>query len=94
MTRADSPVPMDGTLFDERPVEIGGFLLKAREAIPAPSTTPKIKGWQTAFVYAGASQQASDYWVGDLLAYAESRDDGREKFDQAESVTKDIEATE
>jgi N6-adenosine-specific RNA methylase IME4 len=80
--------PDNGTLFfDERPIEIGGFLLKAREAVPVPDTVPKIRGWQTAFAYASATNQASDYWIGDLVAYAESRKDWEDKLDQMMSVT-------
>lgn len=73
-------------MLDIRPIEIGGFKLKARtvEAIE----TPTIQGWQLAFEFASEVEQASPFWVGDLLAYAEDRRDWREKLSQAMSVTK------
>lgn len=75
-------------IFDERPVEIGGFVLRGRSAEPAgEKVKPTIQGWQSAMLYASSSQESSPYWVGDLLNYAESRADWREKLSQAMSVT-------
>lgn len=74
-------------LFDERPATIGGFVLSATGATPA-NGTPTPEGWQLAFDYAMASEESSPYWVGDLLAYAESRADWKAIFDQLIGKTK------
>lgn len=71
--------------FDERPIEIGKFKLMARSAVPVGR--PTLDQWRTAFEFASNAEEASPYWVGDLLAYAENRDDYRKMLDQAKSVT-------
>lgn len=73
-------------LFDESPMEIGGFRFNAKGVDPVGQ--PTIQGWQEALIFAEACEDASPYWVGDLLAYAESRAEWREKLSQAMSVTK------
>lgn len=75
-------------IFNEHPIHVGGFELRTREARPLPGIKITIQGWQAAMQYASASQEDSPYWVGDLLAYAEGRQDWREKIDQAVTVTK------
>lgn len=76
---------MDGSLFERRPVKLDGFTLRARSAVPVGK--PSIKQWQAAFEFASASEEASPYWVADLLAYSETRADWKEKISQAMSVT-------
>jgi N6-adenosine-specific RNA methylase IME4 len=86
----DQLVPVNGNnqleLFDERPIDLGGFKLKARSAVHVGR--PTIKQWQAALEFASAAHEGSPYWVGDLVAYAEGREDWREKLDQAISVTR------
>lgn len=77
--------------FDENPVVVGGFQLRSRSVEPLGK--PTIRGWQDAFQLASASEQASPFWVGGLLNYAETRTDWREKIDQAKAVTKLAEQT-
>lgn len=82
--------PGSGTdnLFDERPIELGGFRLHATGAdLVDRKVKPTIQGWQMAFSYACSSEQSAPLWVGDLLNYAETRADWREKLSQAVSVT-------
>jgi hypothetical protein len=74
-------------LFNERPIKIGGFALRAKEAIPLV-IRPTLEGWTDAFQLASAAVDASPYWVGDLLAYSESRADWQYRIDQAVAVTK------
>jgi hypothetical protein len=74
-------------LFDERPIDIGGFRLSAKAAVPIEAK-PGIQGWQLALQFASATEESAGFWVGDLLAYATDRKDWREKIDQAQSVTK------
>jgi len=71
--------------FDLNPITIDGFRLRARSVVAVGK--PSIEGWANALRFASASHEASPYWIGDLVAYAENRDDWREKLDQAKSVT-------
>lgn len=77
--------PAGALLFDEKPFEIDGFIFKARmvEAIGRPT----VAQWQAALKFAEACSSASDYWIGDLLAYADNRVDWKEKIDQIKSIT-------
>jgi len=72
-------------LFDEQPFDIDGFRFRARSV--EPLGRPSAAQWQGAFAFAEGCQQASDYWIGDLLVYADSRSDWQEKLDQIKSVT-------
>lgn len=80
-------------IFDMRPIEMGGFQLRGLEAVPIVGVKITLEGWQQAFNLASAATEAGPYWVGDLLAYAETRDDWKEKFDQAKSQTRLAEQT-
>lgn len=73
------------SIFDQSPMTIGGFLLKAREAVPVGK--PTIKGTQEALIFAASSYDGAPYWVGDICAYASSREEWREKLSQVMSVT-------
>lgn len=72
-------------LFDEKPFEIDGFRFRARsvEAIGRPS----IDQWQGAYQFAEACGLASEYWIGDLLTYVDSRADWAERLEQIKAVT-------
>lgn len=72
-------------LFDERPIEIGKFRLGARSA--KPIGRPTVEGWAAALEFACSSHQASPYWIGDLMAYAESREDWKDKAEQVREVS-------
>lgn len=72
-------------MFDERPMEIGGFTFRARSAVAVGR--PTIEQWQQAYEFACNALDASPYWIGDLLAYAENRKDWKEKFEQLKSIT-------
>lgn len=87
-SRSSLPVIGNDTVFDDQPIAVGGFLLRSRSATPAPGEKPTLDGWAGALHYSSASHEGSPYWVGDLLAYAEDRQDWRDKLDQAKSVTK------
>lgn len=71
--------------FDENPMEISGFLFSGRGA--KATGKPTIKQYQKALLIASASHEASPYWVADLVAYADTRQDWREKLSQAHIVT-------
>jgi N6-adenosine-specific RNA methylase IME4 len=73
------------TLFDVRPIALDGFTLHAR-GVEAHGK-PTAKQWVAVAQYAAATEAASPYWIGSLMAYAESRDDWREKLDQMVSLT-------
>lgn len=86
MKTGSSLVPASGNeALDVRPIELQGFKLRARSARPVGR--PSIVNWQAALQFAAAVHEASPYWIGDLLAYAESRDDWREKLSQAMAHT-------
>lgn len=74
-----------GSIFDDRPIVLDGFTLVGRSVVI--NGRPKIQAWQQAMAFASAAHEASPYWVGDLLAYASDREDWKEKFDQAITVT-------
>lgn len=72
-------------LFDERPIEIGKFRLGSRSAKPIGK--PSIEGWSTALEFACSTHEASPYWIGDLMAYSESREDWNNKLDQMKEIS-------
>lgn len=72
-------------LFDMRPAQIGGFVMKGRTATPLGK--PSLNGWVQAMQFAVGANEASPYWIADLMAYAEDRHDWRAKIDQAVSLT-------
>jgi len=74
-----------GSLFEQKPIKLEGFILRARSAEPVGK--PSLKQWQAAFTFASAAEEASPYWVGDLLAYAETREEWHARMDQAKAVT-------
>jgi len=80
-------LPANGRFFDDRPLKIGGFELRARAAVPMVGPRPDASGWQVAFQYATASEEGSPYWVGDLIEYLDSREDWRAQREQLLSVT-------
>lgn len=67
-------------IFDARPIELPGFQLRARSVVVVGK--PSKKQWLNAIAFAKAANDASPYWIGDLLRYAEGREDWRETFDQ------------
>jgi N6-adenosine-specific RNA methylase IME4 len=73
------------SLLDERPIELDGFRFKSKgvQVIGRP-TFPKF--WN-ALELAIAMQEASPYWVGDLMVYAESRSDYNRRLEQAIEAT-------
>lgn len=73
------------SLFDEKPIEIGGFRLKGRTV--EPIGRPTLDGWSAAFEFATATEESSPYWPAELLVYANDRQDWREKLDQAIHIT-------
>lgn len=83
---ARSFVPVDGNdLFDRKPLPIGGFKFKSRTATPVGR--PSISQFSAALEFACASHDGSPYWIGDLVAYADTRPEWKEKLSQAMAVT-------
>lgn len=72
-------------LFDERPIMLDGWQLRAYEAVPVGQ--PSAKQTQAALAFASAVQEASGYWVGDILRYTDDRREWTDKADQIKSVT-------
>lgn len=81
----DLPARETASMFDAQPVTIGGFVLRGRSA--EPIGTPTLDDWTFAFDYATHTEEASPYWVADLLAYADSRTEWSERLDQAKALT-------
>lgn len=67
-------------LFEERPITLDGFVLRARlaEAVGRPT----LEQWAAAFDFATASEESSPFWVGDLWNYAEGRPEWRKGMPQ------------
>lgn len=70
----------DRLVFDEHPINLAGFVLKANEAVAVGR--PSLNQWGAAFAFAVAAQEASPYWVGDLWNYAKGRQDWRDRLQQ------------
>jgi N6-adenosine-specific RNA methylase IME4 len=70
-----------GGLFDERPIKLDGFILRAKgvDIVGRPS----IEKWIAAMDFATATEQASTFWVGHLWNYAEGRAEWKEQIYQA-----------
>lgn len=81
LVRADT----NQLFFDHRPIDIGPFKLSARGV--KTTGKPTIEEWATALNFACECHEASPYWVGDLVAYGENRQDWAEKLSQAQSVS-------
>ena len=71
--------------FDRRPIEVGGFRLGGRRAVPVGR--PTLEGYTAALQFACDAHEGSPYWIGDLVSYADSREDWKERLSQAQSVT-------
>jgi N6-adenosine-specific RNA methylase IME4 len=71
--------------FDNTPIKLQGFQFKSRACEPVGRPTPDQ--WTRAAEFAVATEEASPYWVGDLLTYAHDRADWTEKLDQLLEIT-------
>jgi N6-adenosine-specific RNA methylase IME4 len=79
-------VPVDGNdLFDRTPLQVGGFRLRSKTA--SPIGRPSITQWSAALEFACASHDGSPYWIGDLVSYADTRAEWKERLSQAQAVT-------
>lgn len=77
---------MSGLLpFDKEPIKLNGFELRARGAVAIGR--PSIEKWVAAMSFANAAHESAQYWVGDLMAYADDRQDWKDKLDQAIAQT-------
>ena len=72
-------------LFDERPITLAGWRLLNKRAEPLGTPTPAET--EFAFEFASEAGESSGYWVGDICAYTESREDWNEKASQIISAT-------
>jgi N6-adenosine-specific RNA methylase IME4 len=72
-------------LLDERPIEIGGFRLSSRSAVAIGR--PSLEEFGHALRLAEAFAESAPYWIGDLMRYADNREDWREKLEQVISAT-------
>lgn len=70
-----------GDLFDRRPIDLGGFRLKAHTV--EAYGTPTFEQWVNAMEFTRSVHKGSPYWWGELFAYAETRQDWAEKMAQA-----------
>lgn len=68
-----------------RPIRLPGFSLEARAVVV--TGRPTIEEWTAAMQLAVAAERASPYWIGDLMAYAEGREDYKKKLDHAIGLT-------
>lgn len=68
----------DSSLLIHRPIQLQGFTFTATGVDPVGD--PSIEEWEAALQFAAATHDASPFWVGALIVYAEDR---REKAGQA-----------
>jgi N6-adenosine-specific RNA methylase IME4 len=73
-------------MFNEKPLKVASFELLEREVRPVGK--PSIDQWAVALEFAASSDESAPYWVGGLVAYADTRAEWREKLSQAMSVTR------
>ena len=74
-----------GELFDLQPIRLDGFTLKGRSAIAVGR--PNVQQFEAAVRFAAAAENASPYWIGDLLRYGADRHDWRDRLDQIIAMT-------
>lgn len=77
--------PPDGKLLEKRPIRLEGFVLRADSATPVGK--PTRSAIEQALSFSSAMQEASSYWIGDILTYVQSRSDLSELLDEIMSVT-------
>lgn len=74
------------SLFDASPITVGGFRLSGRTATAVGR--PSISQWTAALQFTTSAEDASPYWIGDLLEYAKQRGDwSKDLLDQAMTNT-------
>jgi N6-adenosine-specific RNA methylase IME4 len=71
--------------FELRPIEVGGFKLGGRRAVPVGR--PTLEGYAAALQFACDAHEGSPYWIADLVSYGDGREDWKERLSQAQSVT-------
>ena len=69
------------SLFDQRPIELPGYRLRAFKAEPIGK--PTLDQCINALTFAEAAEESSPYWVGDILLQIDSRPDFKEMRSQA-----------
>lgn len=72
-------------VFDDRPIDLPGWQLRHRTALPKGKPTPDDTA--NALAFASASHESSPYWVGDIMRYSEDRADYAEKLSQIVAAT-------
>jgi N6-adenosine-specific RNA methylase IME4 len=80
-------VPAGGKIeyFDDRPIELEGFVFRARSVRARGRPAPEQ--WMKAILFAEAVEDSAAYWVGDLVRYAEDRADWEEQRSQIMAAT-------
>lgn len=85
VTKGGPAQPESLAMLDRSPMTVSGFRFRARGVEPIGK--PSREEWGIAYEWAMAVESASQYWVGDLLAYAEDRQDWKDKFEQMKTAT-------
>lgn len=73
------------SVFDKRPIRLEGFVLRAASA--EPIGTPTRAAVEEALTFAAGLQEASGYWIGDILAHCQGREELSEVLEEIMSVT-------
>lgn len=73
------------SLFEEQPIRLDGFTLHARGV--RPHGRPSKNQWIAAARFACAAEEASPYWIGDLMIYLRERVDWAEAVEQMIGLT-------
>lgn len=79
--------PAQVKLFDQQPMKIGDGHFELSATSVRVIGEPSLDDWAFAFAWASSVAEASPYWIGKLLLYAEGRPDYQERLDQAIAAT-------
>lgn len=78
-------LPAQVSLFEKQPIRLEGFVLRARSATPVGR--PSREQIEQALHFSASIQEASGYWIGDILAYVEDRADLKDVLDEIMSAS-------
>ncbi len=72
-------------MLDKRPIRLEGFILRADSATPVGK--PTRENIEHALSFSASLQEASGYWIGDILAHVQGRDDLSEVLEEIMSAS-------
>lgn len=80
-----SNLPSKVSVLDKQPIHLEGFILRAESATPVGRPTRQMV--EHALAFSVSMQEASGYWVGDILRYAKESGTLTDALEEIMSVT-------